>query len=52
MEFSRKERIDLMIMTTHGKGGIKRAVMGSITDEVVRGSGKPVLVVNPQARRK
>ena len=52
MRFAQKDHIDLLIMTTHGKGGIKRAVMGSITGEVVRESGKPVLVVNPQARRK
>jgi nucleotide-binding universal stress UspA family protein len=52
MEFARKEHVDLLIITTHGKGGIKRAVMGSIADEVVREPGKPVLVINPQARKK
>jgi len=52
MGFAQKGHIDLVVMTTHGKSGLKRAIMGSVTDEVVRESGKPVLVVNPQARRK
>jgi nucleotide-binding universal stress UspA family protein len=52
MELASKEHIDLIVLTTHGKGGIKRAVMGSITDEVVRESGKPVLVINPRAKKK
>lgn len=47
----RKERAGLIIMTTHGKGGLKRAIMGSVTDEVIRKSGVPVLVIRPKQRR-
>lgn len=50
MEFSKKEHMDLVVMTTHGKSGIKRAIMGSVADAVIRESGKPVLVVRPQIR--
>jgi nucleotide-binding universal stress UspA family protein len=35
----------LVAMCTHGRSGIKRWVLGSITDRVVRHSGNPVLVV-------
>lgn len=49
IEFSEKENVDLVVMTTHGKSGLKRAVMGSIADAVIRQSGKPVLVVRPQS---
>ena len=35
----------LVVMTTHGRSGFGRWVMGSVTDRVVRGSGDPVLVV-------
>jgi nucleotide-binding universal stress UspA family protein len=52
MEFSKKENIDLVVMTTHGKSGLKRAIMGSIADVVIRESGKPVLVIRPQTSRK
>lgn len=52
MEFSKKENIDLVVMTTHGKSGLKRAIMGSIADVVIRESGKPVLVIRPQTSSK
>ena len=48
LELSKKERVDMVIMTTHGRTGLKRAVMGSISDIVIRGSGKPVLVIRPK----
>lgn len=52
IEFSDKENIDLVVMTTHGKSGLKRAVMGSVADVVIRESGKPVLVIRPQTSSK
>ncbi len=45
MLFSKKEYIDLIVMTTHGKSGLKRAILGSVADTVIRESGKPVLVI-------
>jgi len=48
--YARKKKIDLIIMTSHGKSGIVRAVMGSVADEVVRNAGKPVLVIRPNKR--
>jgi nucleotide-binding universal stress UspA family protein len=52
IEFSEKENIDLVVMTTHGKSGLRRAVMGSVADVVIRESGKPVLVIRPQTSGK
>jgi len=52
IEFSKKKNIDLVVMTTHGKSGLKRAVIGSIADVVIRESGKPVLVIRPQTSSK
>jgi nucleotide-binding universal stress UspA family protein len=49
---AQKELADLIVMTTHGKSGLKRALMGSVADVVIRGSGKPVLVIRPQTKRK
>ena len=45
-----KEEIDLLIITTHGRGGFKRAILGSIADEVIRNSTIPVLVIRPYHR--
>lgn len=35
----------LMVMTTHGRSGIPRAILGSVADQVVRRAGTPVLLL-------
>ena len=35
----------MAVMATHGRGGIKRLVLGSVTDKVIRSSNAPVLVI-------
>ncbi|MCZ6544256.1 MAG: universal stress protein [Chloroflexi bacterium] len=37
--------VDLIVMASHGRGGMLRMALGSVTDTVIRGAGKPVLVV-------
>ena len=44
---ARKIGADLVIMTTHGRGGVERAWLGSVTDQLIRRIGIPVLVVRP-----
>ena len=39
------EQPALVVMTTHGRSGVGRVVLGSITDRVVRHSNVPVLVI-------
>ena len=51
-EFCQKEDIDLVVMTTHGRGGLKRAILGSVSDEIIRGCGVPVLAIKLPSRRK
>jgi nucleotide-binding universal stress UspA family protein len=38
---------DLIVMATHGAGGLDRVMFGSVTDQVVRHSTIPVLAVRP-----
>jgi nucleotide-binding universal stress UspA family protein len=38
---------DLIAMTTHGRGGVRRLLLGSVADKVIRGAAKPVLVIRP-----
>ena len=38
-----------IVMTTHGRGGLERAWLGSVADELVRVSPVPLLLVRPQA---
>ena len=37
--------VDLIAMSTHGRHGISRWAFGSVTDKVLHGSHKPILVV-------
>ena len=38
---------DLLVMATHGRGGIERWVMGSVTERVLEATTVPMLVVRP-----
>jgi nucleotide-binding universal stress UspA family protein len=49
--YAAKHNIDLIIMSTHGKSGIKRWAVGSVADRVLRHSGIPVLLSSPSACR-
>jgi nucleotide-binding universal stress UspA family protein len=41
------QAVDLVVMSTHGRRGLRRAVMGSVAEGVLRKSAVPVLVVRP-----
>jgi nucleotide-binding universal stress UspA family protein len=43
------ERADLVVIGTHGRGGLGRAVLGSVADRVVRLAPCPVLSVRVPA---
>ena len=43
------ERADLIVIGTHGRGGINRALLGSVADRVVRLAPCPVLTVREPA---
>jgi nucleotide-binding universal stress UspA family protein len=42
-----REHADLIIMSTHGRGGVKRAWLGSVADALLRIAPRPVLLVRP-----
>jgi nucleotide-binding universal stress UspA family protein len=43
-----REASDLIAMTTHGRSGLERWLMGSVTERVIDGTKLPLLVVPPQ----
>jgi nucleotide-binding universal stress UspA family protein len=45
LQFAEDRHADLIAIGTHGRGGLSRAVLGSVADKVVRGAHCPVLVV-------
>lgn len=47
-EFIDKNKIDLIVMGTHGRSGIKKFLLGSVAEEAMRASPCPVLTVGPE----
>jgi nucleotide-binding universal stress UspA family protein len=45
IEAAEYERIDLIAMATHGRSGMQRVVYGSVAEQVLRSSSKPILLV-------
>lgn len=45
LEYAQEEGIDLIVMGTHGRRGVRKWLMGSVTNEVVRFAPCPVLTV-------
>ena len=43
--YVKEHGISLVVMATHGHGGVKRLLVGSVTDRVIRSCEVPVLVV-------
>jgi nucleotide-binding universal stress UspA family protein len=47
-EHIRARDIDLVVMTTHGRGGLSRWWLGSVTDRLLRRTSAPVLLLHPR----
>lgn len=45
LEEARKRKATLIVVGSHGRSGIKRAVLGSVAEAIVRASKVPVVVV-------
>jgi nucleotide-binding universal stress UspA family protein len=43
---ARKDKANLVVMTTHAKSRFKKALTGSVADEVIRGLKIPVMVIS------
>jgi universal stress protein A len=41
--------IDLIVMGTHGRGGLKHLILGSVAEHVIREAPCPVLILRPEA---
>ncbi len=47
----RARGVDLIVMATHGRGGLERAVVGSVTTQVLATSPVPLLALRPGGQR-
>lgn len=46
LTYAEEHDIDVIVMGTHGRTGVKRALLGSVTEDIVRHSEIPVLTVH------
>jgi len=51
LDYAEKNKVELIIISTHGRSGISRWTFGSVADRVVRHSPIPVLVISPPGCR-
>lgn len=49
---AKKWKADIIVIGTHGRRGLKRVVMGSDAEEVVRNTSIPVLLVRSPGKRR
>ena len=52
VRFARDHHIDMIVMGTHGHEGLKRLVMGSVAEQVVRHAPCAVLIIKPDGEDK
>jgi nucleotide-binding universal stress UspA family protein len=51
-EHARNNNVDLIVLGSHGRRGIGRALMGSDAEQIIRHAPVPVLVVRGDAAPK
>lgn len=45
IDYANKNAVDLIVMSSHGRSGVARFALGSVTDKVVRTVAVPVMVI-------
>ena len=51
VDYARTKQVDQIVIATHGRSGLKRWVLGSTADRVLRGTEKPVLLIRAKEGR-
>ena len=49
VEAAATQKADLIVMSTHGRSGLGRLILGSVTESVLRGTTIPILIVRPES---
>lgn len=52
IEYARETLQDLLVVGTHGRTGLRHALMGSVAERVVRRAVCPVLTVHPEGQAR
>ncbi len=51
LDYAKNNQVDLVVMCTHGKSGISRWFLGSVSERVAHHSPVPLLLIAPPGRR-
>jgi nucleotide-binding universal stress UspA family protein len=46
-DYINEEGIDLVVMSSHGRGGIRRFLFGSVASQIMEGVKVPILLIHP-----
>ncbi len=52
LDTAAERRVNLIVLATHGRTGIKRLLIGNVAEKVVRHAPCPVLIVKSRAARR
>lgn len=47
VRYAEQEGMDMIIMSTHGRSGVSRWILGSVADKVMRGTYLPIMLIRP-----
>jgi nucleotide-binding universal stress UspA family protein len=50
VNWARDKAVDLIVMSTHGRSGLPRMLLGSVTEKVLRSASCPVLAIPSHER--
>ncbi len=48
LHVAEREEVDLVVMSSHGRGGLSRLLMGSVAESVFRATPRTVMLVKPE----
>lgn len=51
IEYAQKNRVDVIVLATHGYTGLKKLLLGSVAFGVLNGSHVSVLLIRPESCR-
>jgi nucleotide-binding universal stress UspA family protein len=52
IDYARENAVNLVALSTHGRGGLERLAFGSVADFVLKKSGLPILIRKPEATKR
>jgi len=52
LDLAKKHHNSIVVMSTRGRTGLARWILGSVADKVVRGAAGPLILIRPKQEAK